>query len=105
MPDHTSIVTSPVRPLASPREPGRRCTPVDLWDAVLRARIDLAEERASPKRHRQRTARALLVGALDAYVANLGERGHPVPYALRDELRLQRLTCTSHYDAGERMGR
>lgn len=40
----------------------------------------------------------MLVEALEAYVGSLTERGHPVPYALRDELRLQRRTCPGRYD-------
>ena len=42
-----------------------------------------------------RTARAVLLEALEAYVRSLEERSHPIPYALRDELRLQRLTCAT----------
>lgn len=69
-----------------------------MWDAVLRARIELADERASPGPHRPPSARWVLVEALDAYVSSLTDRGHPVPYALRDELRLQRRTCAGRYD-------
>jgi hypothetical protein len=97
MPDHIPIASSPALPVAPPLRPARR-TPVSLWDEVLRARIDMADERASPGGHRQPSARSALVMALDAYVMSLTERGHPVPYALRDELRLQRLTCTNRYD-------
>jgi hypothetical protein len=93
MPDQTPYTASPVAPDVPPREPGPARTPLSLWDAVLRARIDLAHERASPGEHRPPSARVLLVGALEAYVSSLTDRGHPVPYALRDELRLQRRTC------------
>lgn len=92
MPDQTPYTASPVAPDVPPREPGQARTPLSLWDAVLRARIDLAHERAAPGDHRPQSARGALVGALEAYVISLTERGHPVPYALRDELRLQRRT-------------
>lgn len=92
--DHTPIGPSPVPPNATPMPRGSRRSPVDLWEAVLSARHDLVLERASTERHRQPTARVVLVGALEAYILSLAERGHPVPYALRDEVRLQRLTCT-----------
>jgi hypothetical protein len=64
-----------------------------LWEAVLRARAVWAQERHLPQRGSEPTARLALLDALEAYVKSLDERGHPVPYALRDELRLQRLTC------------
>jgi hypothetical protein len=97
--DPTPIAPLPAPSFVTPRPLGRPRTPVDLWNAVLRARIDLADERALPRSHRQPTARVVLVGALEAYVTSLAERGHPVPYALRDEVRLQRRTCTSRYAA------
>jgi hypothetical protein len=97
MPDHTPITASSAPPVPR-REPAPRRTPLYLWDAVLRARIDLADERASPGAHRPPSARGVLVGALEAYVISLTERGHPVPYVLRDELRLHRRTCRDRYD-------
>ena len=69
--------------------------PARLWAAVLRARADLAHERHLAQRGLEPSARVALVAALEAYVESLSERGHPVPYALRDELRLQRLTCVT----------
>jgi hypothetical protein len=95
--DQTPTGPSPVPPNLTPPPRGRRRTPVDLWQAVLSARYDLALERAFPDRHRQPTAQVVLVGALEAYLLSLAERGHPVPYALRDEARLHRLTCTDRY--------
>ena len=95
--DQTPTGPSLVPPNVTPPPRGRRRTPVDLWEAVLSARNGLALERALPDRHRQPTAQALLVGALEAYILSLAERGHPVPYALRDEVRLQRLTCRDRY--------
>ena len=98
MPDQTPSTALPVPPDVPPREPGRVRTPLSLWDAVLRARIELADERASTGSRRPPSARWMLVEALEAYVGSLTERGHPVPYALRDELRLQRRTCPGRYD-------
>lgn len=87
MPEQASFVLSPGH---SPTEP---ClTPRDLWEAVLRARSSLARERQLHARHLDPTARLALLDALERYVNSLGERGHPVPYALRDELRLLQLT-------------
>jgi hypothetical protein len=80
-------------PLAAP---GRRTPPAGLWQAVLKARADLAHKRHLPRRDLEPSARAALVQALELYVNSLDERGHPVPYPLRDELRLQRLTCAAH---------
>ena len=78
-----------------PPRPGSRVAPATLWKAVVRARADLADERHRAHRGLDSTARVVLVAALELYVESLVERGHPVPYALRDELRLQRLTCVT----------
>lgn len=88
MPEQVPPVVSPLPPA-----PGHRMAPAGLWDAVLSARADLARERQLPHRHLELSARVALVEALELYVESLAERGHPVPYALRDDLRLQRLTC------------
>jgi hypothetical protein len=73
--------------------PERCLTARGLWEAVLSARAVWAYERHLPQRGSEPNARLALLDALEAYVKSLDERGHPVPYALRDELRLQRLTC------------
>lgn len=73
--------------------PERCLTATRLWDAVVSARATLAHERRLSQRSLELKARLALLDALEAYVASLDERGRPVPYALRDELRLQRLTC------------
>src|SRR4051794_12946161 len=78
--------------LPGARGPRSRVDPASLWKAVLRARADLAHERHVAQRGLEPSARVALVAALEAYVNSLTERGHPVPYPLRDELRLQRLT-------------
>jgi hypothetical protein len=74
-------------------------SPIVLWATVLSARTVVAEERTSTRGGHQRTAaRAVLVRALDAYVLSLKTRGYPVPYALRDEVRLLRLTSTGSHE-------
>jgi hypothetical protein len=86
-------IDSPSRPRPDPR-PG--ATPASLWDAVLTARAALVHERHLHRGPAEPTARAVLLEALEAYVRSLEERSHPIPYALRDELRLQRLTCATN---------
>jgi hypothetical protein len=76
-----------------------RPDPAELWDVVLGARAALEHERQVSLKSSEPSARVELVRALESYVASLTERGHPVPYALRDELRLQRLTCTAREGA------
>ena len=86
---------TPPDPPAPPAPPaaGHRVGPAGLWNAVLSARADLICERHLPQRHLERSAQVALLEALESYVTSLTDRGHPVPYPLRDELRLQRLTC------------
>jgi hypothetical protein len=76
--------------------PGTDVTPTRLRDAVLTARAALAQERHLRRRPGELTARAVLLEALEEYVRSLEDRGHPIPYALRDELRLLRLTCATN---------
>ena len=82
-----------VVPLDRSPTPERYVTARGLWEAVLSARAVWAHERHLSQRGSEPNARLALLDALEAYVKSLDERGHPVPYALRDELRLQRLTC------------
>jgi hypothetical protein len=77
-------------------DPQAGLTPATLWDAVLSARAALVHERHLHQRLAEPPARAVLLEALEAYVRSLEERSHPIPYALRDELRLQRLTCATN---------
>jgi hypothetical protein len=95
MPDQLLFVVPPDR---SPT-PERCLAARGLWEAVLSARAAWAHERHLPQRGTEPTARLALVDALEAYVKSLDERGRPVPYALRDELRLQRLTCVTRRHA------
>lgn len=78
----------------------RPLTPTDLWYAVLDARALWAHERHLPQKWRQSQARHELLQALEAYVRSLDERGRPVPYALRDELRLVQLTSAAGHPPG-----
>jgi hypothetical protein len=93
MPQQLPVDISSV-PRPDPRhDPRPGVTPASLWDAVLTARVALVHERHLHPRPTGLSARAVLLEALEAYVRSLEERSHPIPYALRDELRLQRLTC------------
>jgi hypothetical protein len=63
-----------------------------LYEDLLRARRVVLRSRQVPSRNRLElsNARHDLVVALEAYTHGLDSAGRPVPYALRDELRLQR---------------
>lgn len=91
MPEHTLFMA----PLDRASGPERCEAPTVLWDAVLNARAVWAEERHLRHRGPGCSARPELLRALEAYVRSLDQRGRPVPYALRDELRLIRLTASS----------
>jgi hypothetical protein len=91
MPEHTLLMA----PLDRASGPKRCEAPTVLWDAVLNARAVWAEERNLPRRAAGCSARTELLRALEAYVRSLDQRGRPVPYALRDELRPIRLTASS----------
>ena len=64
----------------------------DLLGDVVRARDAICEVRREHASSRSEVghARHDLVTALEAYTSCLQRLGRPVPYALRDELRLQR---------------
>ncbi len=63
-----------------------------LWGRVLEARGVVEVQRRQPSRNYSWTAQAELLSALEAYAESLTNHGRPIPYALRDELRLRRLT-------------
>ena len=65
-------------------------TPAVLWQAVLSARADRAQLRKRPLPGRDAVAQTGLLDALEGYVHSLHARGLPVPYALRDELCIER---------------
>src|SRR3954451_22581481 len=79
-------------PLRPARDRGGDSSPALLWAAVVSARAALADERNPLPRPPQSRTRGALLDALEAYVRSLGQRGHPTPYAMRDALRLLRLT-------------
>lgn len=63
-----------------------------LYEDLLRARRAVSRSRQVASRNRLElvNARHDLVVALEAYTRGLDAVGRPVPYVLRDELRLQR---------------
>jgi len=81
------------------RQPAYRAAPgaplAVLLKNVVDARAVLAQERqrAGATRGAGDPARAQVLSALKAYTAALEVRGLPVPYALRDELRIQQRVC------------
>ena len=75
-----------------PATPQRLPEPLFLWNKVVQARSVVASERHAPVGRSSSTARADLLSALEAYAVSLTNHGRPIPYALRDELRMRRLT-------------
>ncbi len=65
-----------------------------LWHRVVEARREVTEQRRLPIGPSSSIARAQLLSALEAYALSLTNHGRPIPYALRDELRVRRLTAT-----------
>ena len=80
-------MSTPVPPAA----PARTDEPTFLWNKVLKTRSALTAQRHLPIRDSS-VARAELLSALEAYAASLTNHGRPIPYALRDELCIRRLT-------------
>lgn len=76
-----------------PAQPPDR--PTTLWTKVVKARGDVTSQRNLPVGRSSSIARAELLSALEAYALCLTNHGRPIPYALRDELRLMRLTRNS----------
>lgn len=67
--------------------------PLDvLWDELVSARAAVVEARQGPQGSASMTdtARHDLIMALEAYTAELAAHNLPIPYRLRDDLRLQR---------------
>jgi len=79
---------------AQPAEPERTDEPTILWNEVVKARSVVAAQRRRPPRD-SAIARAQLLAALEAYGASRTNLGRPIPYTLRDELRLRRLTSNN----------
>ena len=61
-----------------------------LWKDLLTARAEVTECRRAPGRQALSQSQTQLLAALEAYIICLAQRGRPVPYALRDEVRLWR---------------
>ncbi len=74
--------------------PGEFSLAVLLQD-LRDARADLARARRTPGNApgSGNAARARVIAALEAYAAALEVRRLPVPYALRDELRIRKSAC------------
>lgn len=62
----------------------------ELLDDVRRARTDLRRARAAGLLPETRAATSGLVAALSTYADMLSSWGLPVPYSIRDELRIFR---------------
>ncbi|MCW2844500.1 MAG: hypothetical protein JWN22_2416 [Nocardioides sp.] len=99
----------PLPPQASrgkPTDSPSTSEPAHLWRQVVHARGVVTSQRHLPVRGSFAAARGDLLSALEAYADSLAANGRPIPYALRDELRLNRLTCTADryqgYDPGDR---
>lgn len=75
-----------------PETPPRLDEPMVLWSRVLKARSEFAFQRRAPVGSSSSIARSELLSALEAYASSLANHRRPIPYALRDELRLRRLT-------------
>jgi hypothetical protein len=72
--------------------PERESGPAMLWSRVVKARAVVAHQRHLPRSPMSSLARAELLSALEAYVSFLTTNGRPIPYRLRDELQIRRLT-------------
>jgi len=67
--------------------------PLDvLWEELVSARAAVVEARQGPQGSASmtETARHHLMAALEAYTTELQAQNLPIPYRLRDDLRLQR---------------
>ena len=70
--------------------------PALLWERVVTCRVALRRERSQPANSSAHgAARDNFLRALEAYADCLAEHHRPIPYALRDELRLLRLTSSA----------
>lgn len=89
-------MSTPVEPVAPGQTAGTPSTdpPLTLWNDVVGARSRFAQQRQGPQSSPADVAdaRADLLSSLEAYVDSLDQRRLPVPYALRDELRIHQLT-------------
>lgn len=79
--------------MSTPMSPA--ADPLHLWNDLLSARDAVSRSRRLPMDAAGTSARHDLLAALEAYVACLVEHHRPIPYALRDELRLQQRTLSA----------
>ncbi len=91
MPAPLSRPHVPVAPLLPPQ--GRAVDPQGLWNDLQEARQAVVEERRQSSGRTRNDARDQVLAALEAYASSLTAMHRPIPYALRDELSLLRLTC------------
>lgn len=81
---------------------GRRSLAV-LTEELRTAREEVGRLRRGPIMHDQlSTAHVFLLRAMESYAAELTARGLPIPWRLRDELRLQRGISTPVPNQGGR---
>jgi hypothetical protein len=84
------------RPVAHPSEDGSLEL---LLETLLSAREDVRRLRRTPNDQRGlHAAQQSLLVAMESYAAALTEQGLPMPWRLRDDLRLQR-SIGSHRDS------
>jgi hypothetical protein len=80
----------PADPIVAQQTPGERDLSV-LVEELQSARDEVDRLRRPPiAREQLSAARHSLLMAMEAYAAELTARGLPIPWKLRDELRLQR---------------
>ena len=72
--------------MAEPSSPHRALP--DLFEDIRQARIALRQARGTSISLPARKAQQHLAKAIGAYIEALTARGLPVPYALRDEMRI-----------------
>lgn len=88
---HPLASATPIAPTERRSLPAAANALAALLGDVVRARALLAQQRRMPQSKLEPggMARAEMLSALEAYTAALDARRLPVPYALRDELRIQ----------------
>lgn len=64
-----------------------------LWSDVVEARAVVAAQRLEPRHPPGLETRKTLILALEAYLGLIIDRGYPAPYALTNELNMQRRVC------------
>ncbi|MDQ3616736.1 MAG: hypothetical protein M3393_08960 [Actinomycetota bacterium] len=90
-----SFVGTTYFPSQSPYQSSECETLAVLLQQVVEARAHLSQERrrSATSTAPHESARAQVLVALKAYTAALAVQRLPIPYALRDELRMQQILC------------